>query len=328
MLFGSVAVDYEDENEEDMRGWNLLGKRATQWRGFQGQVSGGQLLQGLGPAGGEGGVDSFLCCGKGADGHWFEGPKHHEADSGGRLFDEIERGVVCQMLAPGPDAGHLGKFREGNLPQPARLRFETEIQTVRKHHGNVSRAVLQGALDGNGIGHSAVSEGMAIHVIKTARGQRHGGGSAQRGEDVFIAGVEIDGVAGMAIGQHNEKTRRRILQGFDGKWNVSSEDVIDEVGEINNGLAAKEIGFAHYFAGVAVPDGQGRLPHSGDKIGGRAGAGRRCINEIVLAPAPIMEKGEHARRPRAAHGAAFHDERGFATGARLSVWGCGRHFSP
>jgi hypothetical protein len=82
----------------------------------------------------------------------------------------------------------------------------------------------------------------------------------------------------MAVSQHDEEARGRGLDGFDRKRNVLSEDVIHEVRQINDGFAPKEIGFTHHPAGLFTPDAYTCSPHSRNKIGRRAGAGRSRID--------------------------------------------------
>ena len=96
---------------------------------------------------------------------------------------------------------------------------------MREHHGNVRRAVLERASNGNRIAKPAVGEGPAIDVVKPARRQGHRGSRTQGGEDALIAGVKVNGLAIMAVRQHDGKARRRLFQGFDRQGNALSEDV-------------------------------------------------------------------------------------------------------
>src|ERR1017187_1526081 len=149
-----------------------------------------------------------------------------DAYSRWRPLQEVEGGVVIQTLLGGPSLGHGRKFRVGKFPQPARYRLEPEVSLVGEHHGNVRRPVLPGALNRNGVGYPAVGEGMSIYVIKPARCQGHRGRRAEGGKDPLVAGMEVNGFTGMAVSQHDEKARRRLLQGLDRKGNVIFEDVI------------------------------------------------------------------------------------------------------
>ena len=223
-------------------------------------------------SGGKGGINPFLRNGERADGQWPEGTEHLNPYSCRRLLHQVEGRVVAQALPFSPGLRHCGEVRVRELSNPAGLRLETQIRLVREHHGEIGRAVLKRALDGNGISYSAVGEGMAIDVIEPSCRQGHGGGGAESGEDPLIPGFEIDGFARMAVGQQDEEARRSHLQGFDRQGNMLSEDVIHQVRQINDRFVAEEIDLAHDFAGLFAPDGQARTPHSRDKISRRAGA--------------------------------------------------------
>ena len=119
--------------------------------------------------------------------------------------------------------------------------------------------------------------------------------------------MEIDRFAGMAIRQHDEEARGGVLQGFHRKRNMFSKDLIHQVRQVNDGFAAKQIGFAHHVAGQFAPDAQAGFIHSRDKIGRRAGAGRGRIDEVVLPPSLLIKEGQHTCRPRPAHGSTFDD---------------------
>ena len=126
-------------------------------------------------------------------------------DARRRPLQKIEGGVIFLILTGRPGPGHPGKFRISQPPQPAWHRFEPEPIIVRKHHGDVGGPVLQRALDGNGIRHPAVGEGLAVHIIKSAGCQRHGGRGAQGGKNTVIANAEINRFTGMTIREHDEK---------------------------------------------------------------------------------------------------------------------------
>src|SRR2546422_3963111 len=51
-------------------------------------------------------------------------------------------------------------------------RLEAEVGTVRQNHGDVSRAIFQRAVNGNRIRHPAIRIRAAVHIIKTACGDR------------------------------------------------------------------------------------------------------------------------------------------------------------
>src|SRR5208283_4930132 len=108
----------------------------------------------------------------------------------------------------------------------------------------------------------AVGERMAVDVIIPARRQGHGRGGAEGRKNAVIADMEINRFTGMAIRQHDEEARRRLLQGFDGKRNLLSEDLIDEVRQVNDGFATKQIDLAHHLAGLSAPDAQAWFTHS------------------------------------------------------------------
>src|ERR1035441_7348954 len=107
-----------------------------------------RLLQRLLVSQGKSGFDAFLRDGEGADREWPDRAKDPEAYTRRGLVHEVERVVVLETLPGGPGLGHLGECRVGKVPQPARERLKTETLVVRKHHGNVRRALLQRALDG------------------------------------------------------------------------------------------------------------------------------------------------------------------------------------
>ena len=260
----------------------------------------------------QGGRDSFRLDGKGAHGQPPERAEHLDAHARRRMFHQFDRIVVIHILPGRPDPGHPGKFRVGNLSQPAWFRLEPESQFVREHHGDVRCAIRNRAPDGNGVRHPAVGKRMAVHEIIPARRQRQGGGRAERVKNPVIANVEIDRSAGMTIRQDDEKAGGRFLQRLDRKRNVFSDDMVHQIRQVNDGFVVEKIGSAHHLAGQFPPDGQARFPQAGDKISRRTGAGRSRIDEVVLPPSGFMEKGEHAGRPRSAHGSALHNQRRFA----------------
>src|SRR5207249_10490533 len=110
---------------------------------------------------------------------------------------------------------------------------------------------------------------MAVHIVKSARSESHRRSGAQRLKNSLVPGMKMKRYTGMAVGQHNAKTGVCIWNGFHREMDSLAEQVIHQVGKINNRFSAKDICFANNFAGVLAPDGQSGLDHPGHKKGSR-----------------------------------------------------------
>src|ERR1051326_344423 len=88
--------------------------------------------------------------------------------------------------------------------------------------------------------------------------------------------------------------------------------MIYEVREIDHRLEMQPIGLAQELLAihVALPDLQGRLMHSCDKVGSRTGSRGSRDNEIEMVAPPFMQRVQRADRPRAKHAASLDDQGG------------------
>ena len=152
---------------------------------------------------------------------------------------------------------------------------------------------------------------MAVHIVKSARSESHRRGGAQRLKNSLVPGMKINRLTGMAVGQHNAKTGGCILNGFHREPGSLAEQVIHQVGQVNDRFPAKDICFANNLAGVLAPDGQSGLDHPGHKKGSRTSPGRRGIHHVVAVHPPFIKEGQHTRSPSPAHRSAFHNQGAF-----------------
>ena len=109
------------------------------------------------------------------------------------------------------------------------------------------------------------------------------------------------------------------MQGFDGKRNMFSDNLIHKVREVNDGFAAKPIAFFHHLAGFVRARWSGRVQTCPRQNKPPSRRRKRPHRRSRIAADPAHKGRPHPCRPCSAHGSAFHNQRGSAAGG-LTLW--------
>ena len=238
------------------------------------------------------------------------GADDKQAARGFELLDEVHLRIVAQV------AEAQGIFQSGEtaVDEP----WQTDLAQglakaalLRQHHHATVVAVGQGATHRNGVAHAAVDVETPVDTAHRAQhGQRARGAHHSRKPFEIRHFFEILGLAGLGISGRGHKTHARIAIRFKIKRIVALRIFVEKKIEVDDASAGKEmpqpdVGPERKQVDVAEARAAA-LPRHERHAHARTG---RSAYDIRKCDTRIDEAIQHARRERAAHSAAFEDER-------------------